>query len=125
MLAYLQPIGQLTNISMYYAPITVSGYSKHGTENVESIPIAFTADISVENNTAETANAQSDENGYYEVEMMPGSYNVTVDFYDKEIGKYSFEGHFTLQIGEGVKSCSLHDSQSEIHQEAVLLAIRP
>jgi len=94
------------NVSITYAPIAVSGYTKHGDENIGEITIEFSPNGSIENNTAQLKRVDSDSDGSYSDELMPGYYNVTVDE-SGEHGTYSFKGQLFIQMGQGVKSYDL------------------
>jgi dolichyl-diphosphooligosaccharide--protein glycosyltransferase len=92
------------NISLSLSLITVSGYTSYEDENIGGISIDFSPDGSIENNTAVGNSAVSNETtGYYEVELTPGSYNVSI-YESEEHGTYSFEGQLFIKMGEGVKS---------------------
>ena len=93
------------NISLELAPVTVSGSTTLNGEPVADITIAFDADGSVENNTAEGVTTASDDTGRYEVELAPGNYNVSVEMKDETTPTYSFTG--TLQLSVGQKSVTL------------------
>ena len=93
---------KIFNISITYAPIFVSGYTRYGDEAIGDIYMTFLADGSVANNTAQQASATSDEDGQYEAQLAPGYYNVSVDVSGDQ-GTYTFEGHLYIQIGEWEK----------------------
>ncbi len=58
---------------------TISGTIKdNDNNNIDNITVIFTADISVENNTAIENDAMSDENGFYQIELTSGHYLVTI-----------------------------------------------
>jgi len=94
------------NISLAYAPVTVSGYTTANATKVSGIIVQFTKDLSVKNNTAATtsSSATSNINGLYIVKLTPGSYNVTVSKTQGQTLIYTFEGKLTLTIGQGVTS---------------------
>jgi hypothetical protein len=91
------------NVSITYAPIVVSGYTKHGDENIGDITIDFSPNGTIQNNTALQVSATSNAEGYYSADLMPGSYNVTVDD-SGEQGTYYFKGQLSLKMGEGIKA---------------------
>jgi len=101
------------NVSINYAPIIVSGYTKHGNENIGDISIDFSPDGSIENNTAQRVLTTSDTEGYYFADLMPGSYNLTVDE-SGEQGTYSFTDQLSLKIGEGVKAFDISLTKQSI-----------
>ena len=107
------------NLSLTYAPVTVSGYTKYNSTGsiVENVSIGFEIDLSVENNTAKSQTIQSDEGGYYEFKLYPGSYNVTVTHIVNESGTdvlYNFEGQITTKIGEVTKTYDILLDKEEI-----------
>lgn len=91
------------NVSITYAPIVVSGYTKHGNDNIHDISIEFSPNGTVKNNTVQLVRVISDADGYYSADLMPGSYNITVDD-SVEQGTYSFTGQLSIKMGEGVKA---------------------
>jgi protocatechuate 3,4-dioxygenase beta subunit len=93
---------KIFNVSLTYAPTSVSGYTRYEDEAIADSLITFLADESVANNTAQQASATSDEDGQYEVQIAPGYYNVSVDVSGDQ-GTYTFEGYLYTQIGEGYK----------------------
>ncbi|RLI66265.1 MAG: hypothetical protein DRO67_01410 [Candidatus Asgardarchaeum californiense] len=104
---------ELANISLNYAPIVVSGYTKHDSENVGDISIDFSPDNSIENNTAKQVTVVSDKNGLYKAELMPGSYNVSVAE-SGEKGTYSYKGQLSVKMGEGVKTFDISMTKESI-----------
>jgi len=93
------------NVSIIYAAIDVSGYTKHGSEGIGNIKIDFTTDGSIEDNTAETTTATSGEDGSYVVELKPGRYNISIDDTSGEHNAvYSYSGQLAVSMGEGVKT---------------------
>jgi len=93
------------NISLTYAPVAVSGYTTHNSVIVGAIPITYSPDKTVTNNTAtkQTA-ATSDKEGFYNVKLTPGAYNVTVKKTEGATTVYSFTGKLSLYVGEGSTS---------------------
>jgi len=96
------------NISIDLAPVTVSGYTKYGNETIGNATISFLMNGSIENNTATSFQIVKSDNetGYYEVMLMPGYYNVSVNETVKEDSKnvtYIFSGQLELQKGQGRK----------------------
>jgi hypothetical protein len=97
------------NLSMTYAPVIVSGYTIYNSTGfiAENVSIGFEIDTSVENNTAKPQTIKSNEEGYYQSKIYPGSYNVTVTHLVNESGNdvfYIFEGQITIQVGEVTKT---------------------
>ena len=110
----------LYNISMNYAPITVSGYTTLDSVNMENVSIIFTEDETVEdveNNTALPGTVTSDINGSYSIELIPGSYNVSVNQVVNESGQdvtYTFTGKLELSIGEGTRTYNIAVTKEEL-----------
>ncbi|MFO8078581.1 MAG: carboxypeptidase regulatory-like domain-containing protein, partial [Thermoplasmatota archaeon] len=99
----------MTNVSMQYAKVTVTGTTKNqNTMNtVANMTLSFAPDTTVVNNTAMQGSVKSDSNGDYTIELMPGSYTVTVGETVNESGinaTYSYTGPLTLSIGQGSKT---------------------
>jgi len=80
------------NISMQFSPVTTSGTTKYEGSPVGDITIEFEPDESIENNTAEATSISSDENGFYEVDLKPGYYNIIVEEMDDQTLVYSYSG---------------------------------
>ena len=98
-----------TNISMQYAKITVTGTTKNqDTLNpVANMSITFSPDTGVVNNTAVRQTTKSDTNGAYRIDLMPGTYNVTVMQTVEEDNvnvTYSYSEQLILSIGQGSAS---------------------
>jgi len=97
------------NVSIAYAKVSLSGVTKDKNTGatVSNISIEFLPEYSVLNNTAQSITAKSDENGVYSVDVMPGSYNVTVNQVVNESGTnvtYLYSGQLEIQIGEETKT---------------------
>jgi hypothetical protein len=94
------------NVSLELVPVTTTGYTEYNGEIVGGIPIKFGPDASVENNTVQNQQVNSDEDGFYLINLIPGSYNVTVEKKDSQgqVLIYSFVGKLELQQAEGTKS---------------------
>ena len=92
------------NISLEIQPVRVHGNTTYKGNKVNDINISFLPDPSVENNTAEEGTIDSTDDGYYEIDLYPGLYNVTVEEKEGNILVYSFEGKLDLQFGEGFRS---------------------
>ncbi len=91
------------NISIDYAPITVTGSTYYKATALGKIPIRFVVNAAVKNNTAKTASVTSGDDGTFVVTLQPGSYNVTVD-HQGDQGVYTFTGSLDLSIGQGKAS---------------------
>jgi len=89
------------NISLIKHSLTVTGSTTYGGTNIGNITIRFSPDTAVENNTAVFARTTSDENGSYIVELLSGSYTVTVDEVINESGQdvtYTFTESLEVQV---------------------------
>ena len=89
------------NISLIKHSLTVTGSTTYGGTNMGNITIRFPPDTTVENNTAVFARTTSDENGSYIVELLSGSYTVTVDEVINESGQevtYTFTESLEVQV---------------------------
>jgi hypothetical protein len=96
------------NISLSYAPVIVSGYTTRDTIKIANIPVQFTPDESVKNNTAITQiSATSDTQGLYAAKLTPGTYNVTVKTTDVTTTVYTFTDKLVVSIGEGTASYNI------------------
>ncbi|UCF12328.1 MAG: glycosyltransferase family 39 protein [Thermoplasmatales archaeon] len=88
------------DISLTKHSFTTTGSTTYDGTKIGNITIRFSTDTAVENNTAVFAQTTSDENGSYIVELLPGSYNVTVDELVNESGQdvtYTFTGPLEIQ----------------------------
>jgi hypothetical protein len=93
------------NISIQYAKIKVTGEVIREDTNQPFVnaSINFAVDTEVENNTANESEAQSDTSGAYSVELLPGSYVVSVIEQINESGTiitYTYSSDLTLSIGQ-------------------------
>jgi asparagine N-glycosylation enzyme membrane subunit Stt3 len=111
----------IANISIGYAPIKVSGYTTYDSENIGNISVLFSPDVSVDNNSAVSAAATSDGDGYYTVDLAVGKYNgyynVSVNTTIEENGQnvtYVFTGYLEIQMGEGRKSFDIVLAKEEL-----------
>jgi hypothetical protein len=90
------------NISLEYTPVKLEGLAKYEGVGIKNIDINFVPSTDVENNTAEIIDPiTTGEDGNYEINLIPGSYNVRVQQKEGQILVYSFEDFIELQIGEG------------------------
>jgi len=96
------------NISMTLAKVKLSGYTKYDGENLGYVDIIFKPDGGVEGNTAVQSNTASNiTTGYYEIQLTPGSYNVSAT---KKIGQmtiYSYDGKLEIVKGENAKTSDI------------------
>jgi len=103
------------NISLTYAPVSVSGYTIHNATRIAAIPITFAPDNSVANNTAtKQSTATSDSQGSFDVALLPGTYNVTVKKTEGATTVYSFTGKLSLTIGEGIASYDISLTKASV-----------
>ncbi|MEF8847818.1 MAG: STT3 domain-containing protein [Candidatus Thermoplasmatota archaeon] len=89
---------------------TVSGTTSYQGEDLANITINFIPDENKENNQATFVPAKSDEEGFYQVELKPGSYNVSASSGNLKEGdqtySYIFTGYLQVteaDIPEGIK----------------------
>ena len=87
------------NVSMALSPVTTSGVVRYGTEPISDIVINFDADESNETNTAESDAVSSDDMGRYEIDLVPGKYNVTVQDIRGQTLTYTFSGSLEILMG--------------------------
>jgi asparagine N-glycosylation enzyme membrane subunit Stt3 len=103
------------NISLTYAPVTVSGTTLYNGTGVTGVPITFAPDKTVANNTAtKQSSATSAAQGAYTASLIPGSYNVTVKKTESGTTVYTFTGKLSLTIGQGTSSYNLSLTKESI-----------
>jgi dolichyl-phosphooligosaccharide-protein glycotransferase len=103
------------NISLTYAPVSVSGYTIHNATRIAAVPITFAPDNSVANNTAtKQSTATSDSQGSFNVALLPGTYNVTVKKTEGATTVYTFTGKLSLAIGEGIASYDISLTKASV-----------
>jgi len=95
------------NISMGFFAAIANGVVTHKHVPVRDITINFDRDESYENNTAEARTKTSDENGLYDVDLMPGYYNVSVQHLDGQILVFSFTDQINVSKGEIAKEYNI------------------
>ena len=88
------------DISLDKQSATIEGPTIYEGTRIPNIAIGFDPSEPIENNTAVSATTISDENGYYSIELTPGSYDVlAISKSFTENGKnYSYEFSGTLNI---------------------------
>jgi len=94
------------NASIQYAVIGLTGVTKNENtmQDVANITITFAPSVSIDNNSAQPGSIRSDTNGDYALDLMPGTYNVSV--YETVVENnvnvtYSYDQTFTLVVGQG------------------------
>lgn len=102
------------NVSLEFTPVTVAGYTTYNGDAVGEVDISFSPDESVENNTAIEQSVTSGEDGLYEIDLAPGSYNVIVEEEDEEILVYSFYDKLNVSVGEASKSYDISLSKNSV-----------
>lgn len=102
------------NISLTFAPVVVSGYTTNNSLKIANIPITFTPDTSVINNTATQNSGTSNAQGLYSAELQPGIYNVTVQKTDSGTTVYTFTGKLFVPIGVGITSYNIDVSKTSV-----------
>lgn len=106
---------EVFNISIWYANVEVSGFIKHGSENIDDITVQFSPDLSVQNNTAQQVRVLSDENGFYVAQLQPGYYNISVnDVHAQSLASYTYQGKLILEKGQGIKTYDIHLSKETV-----------
>jgi asparagine N-glycosylation enzyme membrane subunit Stt3 len=96
------------NISMVLAQVTVNGYTKYGDETIGGISVQLSPDGSVKNNTAvENSKSSNVTTGRYEINLVPGSYNISATQKVGQTTVYSYEGKLEVHMGEGTKTANL------------------
>jgi dolichyl-phosphooligosaccharide-protein glycotransferase len=88
------------NISLVYAKVAVSGKATLNGTGLGNIPIQFTPNGLVKNNTAVTGSATADKNGTYIARLAPGSYNVTINKQMGSTSVYKFSGQIVIAPGQ-------------------------
>lgn len=102
------------NISLAYAPVTVTGYTTYGTTTVDNVPVTFSVDKSVKNNTAKAVTASSDASGLYVVKLLPGTYNISVTKANGATVLYTFEGKLSITLGQRTTSYNIALTKNSI-----------
>ncbi len=102
----------MSNISLNYASISLSGYTIDNNTNniISNISINFNPDPEVENNTAQLIDAISDDKGFYSVDIQPGIYDVIVNQTIEEDNvtyRYKYQDTLEVEIGEGLKELDI------------------
>ena len=95
------------NVSLQLSPVTLSGTTTYDGSLVGDITIDFEPDESDENNTAEVASIISDENGTYEVDLVPGNYSIIVEEFDSQTLVYSYSGTKVINKGDTTDTLSI------------------
>ena len=92
------------DISLQLVPVTTTGHTRYNGTDIGSIPITFSPNGSVPDNTAQEQKVTSDVKGSYEVDLTPGSYNVTAEYRDSlsKVLIYSFNDKLPLVPAEGI-----------------------
>jgi len=94
------------NASIQYAVIGLTGVTKNENtmQDVANITITFAPSVSIDNNSAQPGSVRSDANGDYAIDLMPGTYNVSVYemFVENNVNvTYSYDQTLTLMFGQG------------------------
>lgn len=107
-----------TNLSIGYAPVTVSGITQANGNAVGNILVNFD-EAAIENNTAQAAESTSNVDGTYQTELIPGTYDVVVDVKDDDIGTYSFTDTLTLTPGQGIYTYTIDMEKHSVSVDGV------
>jgi protocatechuate 3,4-dioxygenase beta subunit len=98
-------------IPLSLATVTVSGNITFENESKAGIILSFLANASVENNTAYPfLQVQSNQTGWFMIQLYPGHYNVSVNQTMNESGQlitYYFFEDIKLDIGQGFKEINI------------------
>lgn len=89
------------NISINLATVTFNGYTKYGNENIGDISVQLLPNKNIKNNTAVENTLTSNGTGYYQVELVPGYYNISAAKTTGETIVYSGTGQLEVYMGEG------------------------
>ena len=96
------------NISIGLAPIDVTGYTRYDNTVEGGITVEFTKDGNVANNTASDGSATSNTTtGYYQIALIPGSYNITAIKQEGETLVYLYESTLELKRGQEPKELDI------------------
>ncbi|MCX6672000.1 MAG: hypothetical protein NTX92_08785, partial [Euryarchaeota archaeon] len=98
------------NIPVTKESVTVRGSITYNGVGKTNLPLLFSKDSRIANNTAVQKGAITDINGNYTTELTPGSYNASVEQRVNESGKnitYTGTGQITLNIGDKPKTLNI------------------
>jgi len=88
------------NISLELTPVKLTGQTSYDGLGVEGVTIEFDKDESIGTNTAEDAQAITDESGAYSIDLQPGNYNISAVKTDGTTIVYMLEGE-KLEVAKG------------------------
>lgn len=89
------------NMTLTYAKIAVTGKTTTANnQTVAGVSVSFSPDRQVANNTAAATTATTDKNGSYTANLLPGSYNVTVNKQQGATTVYKFTGKLVITPGQ-------------------------
>ncbi len=98
------------NLSLDLTAVSVTGQTLYNDEGVEGITVKFEKDESIGTNTAESTEATSDDTGNYEVELKPGTYNVSATKMEDSTLVYEMTGEkLVLTIGQEEETGNNYD----------------
>jgi dolichyl-diphosphooligosaccharide--protein glycosyltransferase len=92
------------NISLELVPVIVSGGAFYNGEGIDEVDIEFSANGSIDRNTAKDTSTMTDKDGEYNINLQPGSYNISIIKTDSSGNTiiYILEGE-TLVLTKGQK----------------------
>jgi asparagine N-glycosylation enzyme membrane subunit Stt3/protocatechuate 3,4-dioxygenase beta subunit len=96
------------NISLAYAPVSLSGFTTSLGESIRDITVTFTPDKTMKNNTAKQGSATSDATGRYSVKLTPGAYNVSVKKTEGGTIVYTYSEKLSVILGQGAISYNVY-----------------
>ncbi len=88
------------NLSMAYAPVLVHGKAAYASYGIGSVRITFAPDTAVQNNSAVQNTSTTNTQGDYTVRIIPGAYNVTVNYQQGVTTVYTFKGKLAVTLGQ-------------------------
>ena len=92
----------MKNISIDLKPVTLTGETKYNGESIEGVSIIFEKDETVDMNTASDNSIETDEIGSYNIDIQPGSYNITIDKVEGITTVYELLGEkIVIEQGQG------------------------
>jgi hypothetical protein len=89
------------NISIGLTPVTLTGVTKYNGAPLDNVIITFEPDETVAINSADRNTVTSDGEGSYEIQLIPGSYNISLKKVINSIDAYLLEDEkIVLNIGQ-------------------------
>ena len=79
------------NISIGLTPVTITGTTKYKGAPLDDVIITFEPDETVIDNTADRSSVTTEADGSYEVQLIPGSYNISMKKVVNSVDAYLLE----------------------------------